>query len=70
MEPYNVSVQIPLSTSKTKCDTLYSKLGIWVTSQVAEWLKTLGNKERLGKSQVWVETAQDPVFLPEIKFWQ
>ena len=38
---------------------LVSKLGIRVASRVAERLKEIlrkGNKEILGKSQIWVET--------------
>ena len=50
MELYNVLIQARLTTSKTKRDIYYSKLGIWVASRVAERLKTLGNKEILGKS--------------------
>ena len=40
LELYNVLVQIRLTTSKTKRDIEYSKLGIRVASRVAERLKT------------------------------
>ena len=40
MELYNVLVQIRLTTSKTKRDIKYIKLGIRVASRVAERLKT------------------------------
>ena len=30
-------------------------------------LRILGNKEKLGKPQIWVETSKCPVSLPEIK---
>ena len=60
LELYNVLIQARLTTSKTKRDIQYSKLGI----RVAERLKTqgiLGNKEILGKSQIWMEIfAQSP----------
>ena len=54
LELYNVLVRIGLTTSKTKRDIQYSKPGI----QLAERLKTddSGNKEILGKCQIWVET--------------
>ena len=62
LEFYNVLVEIRLTTSKTKRGIKYSKLSIRGASRVAEWLKILGNKEMLGKSQIWVETlsAQSP----------
>ena len=40
LELYNVLVQIRLTTSKTKHDISYSKLGIRVASPVAKQLKT------------------------------
>ena len=40
LELYNVSVQIWLTTNKTKRDIHYSTLGIRVTSRVVERLKT------------------------------
>ena len=42
LEPYNVLVQIRLTTSKTKRAIQYSKLGVRVASRVAERLKDLG----------------------------
>ena len=50
LELYNVLIQTRLTTSKTKGDIYYGKLGIRVASRVAERLKILGNKEILGKS--------------------
>ena len=38
LELYNVLVKIRLTTSKTKRDIQYSKLGIRVTSRIAERL--------------------------------
>ena len=32
--------------------------------------RILGNKEILGKCQIWLETASCPVSLPKIKLWQ
>ena len=40
LEFYNVLVQIRLTTSKTKRDIEYSKLGIRVASRFGEQLKT------------------------------
>ena len=40
LELYNVLIQTRLTTSKTKRDIQYSKLGIQVASRVAERLKT------------------------------
>ena len=40
LELYNVLVPIQVTTSKTKLDIQYNKLGIRVASRVAEWLKT------------------------------
>ena len=40
LELYNVLIQIRLTTSKTKRDIWYSKLGIRVVSRVAERRKT------------------------------
>ena len=54
LEICNVLIQTRLTTSKTKRDIWYSKLGIWVASRVAERL--LGNKEMLEKSQILMET--------------
>ena len=39
-ELYNILVEISFTTSKTKLDVKYRKLGMRVTSQVAEQLKT------------------------------
>ena len=62
---YNALIQTRLTTSKTKRDIQFSKLGIRVASRVAERLKTkdIRNKKILGKSQTWMETqpsAQSP----------
>ena len=40
LELFNVLIQTRLTTSKSKCDIEYSKLGIRVASRVAERLKT------------------------------
>ena len=40
MDLYNVLVQVPFATSKTKLDIYYDKLGRHVASQVVEQLKT------------------------------
>ena len=40
LELYNVLVQVRLAISQTKRDIWYSKLGIWIASRVAEWLKS------------------------------
>ena len=47
MEFYNILVKIRFTTSKTKLDIRYSKLGIPVTLQVTEQLKTY-NLRKLG----------------------
>ena len=67
LELYNVLIQTRLTASKTKHDIQYSKLGIQVASRVAKrlknWDRILGNKEILGKSQIWAVTqpsAQSP----------
>ena len=39
LELYNVLIQIRLTTSKTKCNIYYSKLGIQLDSQATERLK-------------------------------
>ena len=65
LELYNIFVEIQFTTSKTKLNIQYSKLGIRVTLQVAERLKTqdlrkLGN---IKKCQIWMDTqpsAQSP----------
>ena len=62
LELYNVLVQIRLTTSKTRIDIQYSKLGIQVASPVAERLRTLENTEILGKSQIWVEAKSSAQF--------
>ena len=73
LELHNVLIQTRLTTSETKRDIQYSKLGIRVASQVAEWLKTqhlrkIGN---IGKFLNLVgDIAQSPVSLPKIKLWQ
>ena len=57
LELYNVLIQTRLTTSKTKRDIQYRKLGI----RVAERLTIiLGNKKILGKSQIWVEHSLAP----------
>ena len=61
LELYNVLIQTRLTTSKTKRDIQYRKLGIQVASRVAERLTNiLGNKKILGKSQIWVEHRLAP----------
>ena len=62
LELYNVLVLFRLTTSKTKIDIQYSKLGIQVASPVAERLRTLGNKEILGKSQISAEAKPSAQF--------
>ena len=73
LELYNVLVQIQLTTSKTKRDIQYIKLGIRAPSGVAERLKTqdlrkYGNISKI--SNAGEDIAQRPVSLPEIKLWQ
>ena len=43
LELYNILLQIQFTTSITKLDVQYSKLGIRVAPRVAERLKILGN---------------------------
>ena len=73
LELRNILVQIRFTTSKTKVDVQYSKLGIQVTSRVAERLKTqglrkLGNIRKI--SDLGGHIVQCLVFLQELRFCQ
>ena len=66
LELYNISIQTRLTTSKTKRDIQYSKLVYELPHELPNDLRLgiLGNKEMLGKAQIWVETypsAQSPL---------
>ena len=73
LELYNILVKIRFTSSKTKLDIQYSKLGTRVTSRVAERLKTqdlrkLGNIRKI--SSLGGHIAQCLVSLQELRLCQ
>ena len=58
LELYNILVKIRLTTSKTNVVSSIANLVYKLPHELPNELRVriLGNKEMLGKSQVWVET--------------
>ena len=70
---YNILVRVRFTTSKTKLNIQYSKLGLRVASRVAERLKTydLRKLENIRKiSKLGGRIGQCPASLQEIRLYQ